>query len=297
MSRRRYISTDISTDAQLAMLAQHGPLPLLLYTWAIPHMDDWGRMTGDALQFKLLVCPALNVTVDEVEQVLEQIASAGLWLRYEVDERYYLAIPPEKWYRYQTYINKAKRSADCGSAFPPPPNNEEQRTSPQNAEERRRPAQKAVSPSPSPSPSPTTPPYPPFMAEQHSTQDNAGGDGGGCGGDGCDENGLTPELYWQTRTGLQIGGVQCEELQAFREDGFTDEAIREAMDIALDGGKKRLSYVFGILKRWRAEGLFTVEVIRQAEGKSRKWARAPNDDVPEYARIQYYFPPKEGDSA
>ena len=38
--------------------------------------------------------PALNVTVDEVEQVLEQIASAGLWLRYEVDQRYYLAIPP-----------------------------------------------------------------------------------------------------------------------------------------------------------------------------------------------------------
>ena len=155
MSRRRYISSDISVDAQLAVLAQHGTLPLLLYTWAIPHMDDWGRMTGDPLQFKLLVCPALDYTPAEIEDALEQIADAGLWMRYEVDGSHYIAIPAEKWFKYQTYINKAKRTDDSGSSFPSPPSAEEHRGTPKSAEHRQVEAQKAVSPSPSPSPSPT----------------------------------------------------------------------------------------------------------------------------------------------
>ncbi|HEY8325769.1 MAG TPA: hypothetical protein VIG77_14815, partial [Ktedonobacterales bacterium] len=61
MSRRRYLSSDISTDPRIAELAEQGALPVLLYTWAITHADDWGRMTGEARQFKLLVCPGFDV--------------------------------------------------------------------------------------------------------------------------------------------------------------------------------------------------------------------------------------------
>lgn len=105
MSRRRYISTDISTDAQLAMLAQDGPLPLLIYTWAIPHMDDWGRMTGDALQFKLLVCPALDVTAMEVERQLNRIAEVGLWtISVTTNGKRLIQIPSKRWFREQWHL-------------------------------------------------------------------------------------------------------------------------------------------------------------------------------------------------
>ena len=136
MSRRRNLSTDISTDPKLAELAESGPLPLLLYTWAIPHADDWGRLTGDARQFRLTVCPALDAAAQEVEAALEQIAAAGLWDRYQMDGRWYIAFPPEAWYRHQSYIPASKRQADK-SQFPPPPA-EAQRTSPHFAADHRR---------------------------------------------------------------------------------------------------------------------------------------------------------------
>ena len=172
MSRHRSISTDISTDSRVAQLAEYGPLPLMLYTWAIPHADDWGRMTGDPRQFKLLVCPGLDVTAKDVEQALTAIAEVGLWLRYDVAGKWYIAFPPSSWFKHQNYIPKSKRQADR-SACPAPQNpayrldagleceGEEDaphipahpRTSPQTAAERRESPQNPASPSPSPSPS------------------------------------------------------------------------------------------------------------------------------------------------
>ena len=121
MSRHRSISTDISTDSRVAQLAEYGPLPLMLYTWAIPHADDWGRMTGDPRQFKLLVCPGLDVTAKDVEQALTAIAEVGLWLRYDVAGKWYIAFPPSSWFKHQNYIPKSKRQADR-SACPAPQN-------------------------------------------------------------------------------------------------------------------------------------------------------------------------------
>lgn len=154
MSRRRGISTEISTDPRIADLAQHGPLPLLLYTWAIPHADDWGRLTGDARQFKLAVCPALDTNAREIDDALDQVASVGLWQRYEVDGRKYIAFPTEAWYKHQSYISKQKRQRD-GSSFPPPPNTADHRTLPQITEEHSETPQNPVSPSPTPTPSPS----------------------------------------------------------------------------------------------------------------------------------------------
>lgn len=155
MSRKRSITSDISTDPRVAQLAQYGPLPLLLYTWCMTHADDWGRLIGEPVQLRLTVCPALAVSAAEVEEALNQVAAVGLWERYQVDGRWYIAYPLEAWYRHQSYISKDKRSQDK-SQFPPP----SQRTSPQSATEWQRAAQSgaerqsvAVSvPSPSPSP-------------------------------------------------------------------------------------------------------------------------------------------------
>ena len=161
MSRRRYVSTDISTDVAVAALAsEHGPLPALLYTWAIPHADDWGRLTGDATQFHLTVCPGVAVTTAQVGEALDQVAAAGLWERYEAGGRKCIAFPREAWNRHQTYIPASKRTQEGqgGSVFPPPPppqNTEEHRKTPTNTEEHRKTPQNTASPSPSPSPSPS----------------------------------------------------------------------------------------------------------------------------------------------
>lgn len=149
MSRRRYISTDISTDPKLAILAEHGTLPMLLFTWAIPHMDDWGRMSGDPLEFKLQVCPALSLTPEEIQETLEKIKEVELWELYEVNGKQYISINSDKWFKHQTYINKEKRGNDSGSKFPAPPSFQQERKTPKNTEEQQRAPQKSVSPSPS----------------------------------------------------------------------------------------------------------------------------------------------------
>lgn len=167
MSRKRHISTDISTDNKIAELSEKGILPLLLYTWAIPHMDDWGRITGEARQFKLLVCPALDVTTKEVDQALHDIHSAGLWTLYEAKGKKVAAIHPDNWFRHQSYINVSKRTDDSGSVYPrydgpqgTATNSKEQQETPTNSKERQETAQNTVSPSPSPSLSPTPTPTP-----------------------------------------------------------------------------------------------------------------------------------------
>lgn len=119
MSRRRYLTSDISTDPRIADLSGYGALPVALYLMAITHADDWGRLTGDARQFKLLVCPGFDVTAREIDEALSQIAEVGLWLRYSVEGRAYIAFPPASWFRYQTYIGRDKRASD-GSAIPAP---------------------------------------------------------------------------------------------------------------------------------------------------------------------------------
>jgi hypothetical protein len=119
MSRRRYLTSDISTDPRIADLSSYGALPVALYLMAITHADDWGRLTGDARQFKLLVCPGFDVTARDIDEALGQIAEVGLWLRYSVEGRAYIAFPPASWFRYQTYIGRDKRATD-GSAIPAP---------------------------------------------------------------------------------------------------------------------------------------------------------------------------------
>jgi hypothetical protein len=142
MSRRRQITSDISTDAKVSDLAPYGVLPMLLYTWAIPHADDLGRITADPRQFRLLVCPAVETTPAEVETALEQIASVGLWEMREESGQRYFQFPLESWFKHQSYINAKKREQALLA--------EVQRKSPENAVEQRKSPQKGVTPTPTP---------------------------------------------------------------------------------------------------------------------------------------------------
>ena len=123
MSRRRYLSTDISTDGRVMALAERcGALGALLYTWMIPHADDDRTLTADAYEIGLKVIPGLGATRADVQQALDVMIELGL-LRRCSDNEHRLEFPESFW-RYQSYIGPARRT-------------------PQNAAERREAAQSA----------------------------------------------------------------------------------------------------------------------------------------------------------
>lgn len=89
MAQRRMISKDISTSRKVNRLTERAAL---LYTWSIPHTDDFGRLEGDALSLKAKVVPMRSNTTDEIEQDLKEMEGLGLIFRYEVKGEKYLEI-------------------------------------------------------------------------------------------------------------------------------------------------------------------------------------------------------------
>ena len=271
MSRRRYISTDISTDTKMAELAEYGPLPLLLYTWAIPHMDDWARMTGDPRQFKLLVCPALDTVAADIEKALEQIASVGLWERYQVSGRWYIAIPEDNWFKYQTYINKNKRDDDSKSNYPAPPskqqvsaknsekeqqlpnNGNEQQQAPQITEEQQGVPQKTASPSPSPSPS-----------KDHNNNDH-----------GEEIEKVNIYKRFEQEFASPLSPYQIEQITKWITEigpGMTLEALKRAVL----GGKFNFKYIDKIILGWTKNN---VRTVRDAEEADKQFEQSKGKSV------------------
>lgn len=159
MSRKRYISTEISISGKIEELARRaGEYAVVLFTWMIPHVDDWGRMEGEADKVFFTVTPRfalLGRTPEDAEKALRAMADLGLIERYEVAGKFYIQVNLNTFYELQTYIPKEKRAEDK-SAFPAPPpkiNTESQKVA-QNSTEQQQVAQNTPSPSSSPVPSP-----------------------------------------------------------------------------------------------------------------------------------------------
>ncbi len=120
MSRKRDLSSDISHDARIAELSEceNGHLAVALYMMAIPQADDWGRLPGNPRELKMLVCPGFDTPKQQIDAAISDIARLGLWDRYEVNGKCYVAFPPESWFKRQSYINSSKRTDDTGSMYP-----------------------------------------------------------------------------------------------------------------------------------------------------------------------------------
>ena len=150
MSRRRYLSTDISTDGKVN--GELSDRAALLYSWAIPHFADDCRLTPkNAAEVQLAIVPGRKWTMEDVENVMNEIFAAQLWGR---DDKGKIFTPAESFYKYQTYINAANRRETPEIAA-------QQRTTPGNTEQRRETPENTVSLSlslsPSPSPKADTP--------------------------------------------------------------------------------------------------------------------------------------------
>lgn len=126
MSRRRYISTEISLDPAVNRVARRSDFAALLYTWMIPHASDDATITGDPEKLLLEVLPGRrDKEPDDIQAALEVMEAEGLfelWSRETMTIYFW----PESFYRYQTYIKPTNRRMwDAIS--------EEQRKTPKNA--------------------------------------------------------------------------------------------------------------------------------------------------------------------
>lgn len=137
MSRRRYISTDISIDTAVNTLAIKSDFAALLYTWMIPHCGDDATIRGDAGKIMFMVMPGRrDKTIEEFEAALALIEESGLivWDRDEKTVNY----PSPAFYKHQSYIKDgnrrgAKSTANTRNPEPDAENSENPRKSAQNA--------------------------------------------------------------------------------------------------------------------------------------------------------------------
>lgn len=106
MAQRRMIARSISTSTRMAEVSTFAKL---LFTWIIPHCDDFGHLDSTPKILKGMVVPFCEEGTDQVEAALNELESNKLIRFYEVDGRRYLEI--DKWNDHQTFKNDRKKVA------------------------------------------------------------------------------------------------------------------------------------------------------------------------------------------
>lgn len=107
MAERRMLSKVISVSKKVNLgVSDH--FSRLLYTWLIPHTDDFGRMTGCPHKISALVIPMLDEDHNDVKRSLEKLHDAKLILWYEINGEPYLQI--ENFDKHQSGLHKRTKS-------------------------------------------------------------------------------------------------------------------------------------------------------------------------------------------
>lgn len=91
------ISKSISTSTTLAEVSTFAKL---LFTWLIPHCDDYGHMDGSPKLVKGIVVPLCDETAEDVRKALDELEKVALISRYEIAGKQYLEVG--KWKEHQT---------------------------------------------------------------------------------------------------------------------------------------------------------------------------------------------------
>lgn len=236
VAERRMISKSISVSERVNRLPD--TFHMLLFTWMIPHADDFGRLFGSPLKIKALVVPMLDKTIKEVEEALSSLYREGLINWYEVNGDQFIEI--EKFDKHQTGLHKRTKSK-----FPEPPGNsrkfpeipgQENRTEENRTEEKRR--------------------------EQKGNEQSIPAD------DDQIFNPDDPFTFYQNNFGV-INPFLADNITNWCKD-LSDELVTEAMKRAISQNKRTWSYVTGILKGWHSKGIKTIE---QADAEQAAFER------------------------
>ena len=125
MARKVFITNDMCNDERISEIAERSELFAMMWPWLITCFDDWGRAQASPRRIKTTVFPAFeSVTSAIVEEALQTFSEQKMLYLYEVDGKPYMCIPEEKWYKYQTHMNRKNRRPGkdkMASDFPPNP--------------------------------------------------------------------------------------------------------------------------------------------------------------------------------
>lgn len=254
MAERRMISKSISVSERVNKLQD--TFHMLLFTWMVPHADDFGRLFGSPMKVKALVVPMLDKTLKDVEEALSSLQRAGLIKWYEVDGDQFIQI--DKFDKHQTGLHKRTKSK-----FPPPPG--DSRKFPEiPLEENRREENRT---------------------EEKGTEQNLNGKEKI---DAADD----PFHFYQNNFGVMNPFLAQDMTEWCKELG--DDLVTEAMKRAISQNKRTWAYVTGILKDWESKGIKTIEQANAEQAEFERKRQAPRgggrpmieDKLPESVRWQ-----------
>jgi len=101
VANRRMVAKSISISEQVNNMSDFAKL---LFTWMIPHADDWGMIKGSAKVIKALVVPLTDHSTADVEKALQEIADSELIFWFENEGDQYIEFC--KWDGYQSGLHK-----------------------------------------------------------------------------------------------------------------------------------------------------------------------------------------------
>ena len=98
MRNRRMVSRTISTSEKVNSVSWEARL---LFTWAILHCDDEGRMQGSPATIKAVVFPMADCSTAEITKWLKELKKKGIIRWYRINKCLFLQI--EQWDCFQTF--------------------------------------------------------------------------------------------------------------------------------------------------------------------------------------------------
>lgn len=281
MGRKRFITSDISSDPELAEVAKTNPTAALMWPWLCTALDDWGRLTGNPTKIKLTVFQAFPMFTEEVITAsLRALHDVGLLHWYQVNGHPCIAVNPASFYRINTYIQQSRQRKDGSQIAPPyghpwashwvesiwPTNGTsmmvtaeiEEPTTPSTtsaeklqeaalvAEKLQEAASSVTSPSPSPSPSPSLSGYDDDNARTHT-----------CEGE---RSGVSwRKWYEQVTAGAWPSAKWADHLDSLATKGMDETLIIAVLQAKKDTTQHFLSAASGELGQLFAAGVCTAE--------------------------------------
>jgi len=275
VAERRMLSKIISVSERVNQLPDI--FHMLLFTWMIPHSDDFGRLPGSPMKIKALVVPMLDKSAGDVAAALQAMHDSGLIVWYEVDGEKYIQI--NNFEAHQTGLHKRTRSK-----FPPVPGtsgNFSEIPSEQNRTELNR-------------------------TERKGTEDEQKGEG-------QQHQQENPFDFYENNIGRLSPKIR-EEINRWMDD-FPTDVIVEAMNQAIVNNKASWGYANSCLTTWFNKGAKTladvkvlqVEFERNKGGKShagdgrgskataREGGASPFDNFQATTKRFLNYEPEEGE--
>ena len=278
MGRKVFVTSDISIDENLIIVAERDPLAALIWPWILTALDDWGRAEAKPRMLKAKVFPCnVMITIESIETALSLYHDVGLIELYEVANKPYLSVSPDKWFKYQTHIRKDKRNVD-ESKYPAPPI---ARVCAEMREVRMQKEPEYLQNEPSPSPSPS-----PLYTDDNDT----------CARESekTDKPILGQVLdYAEKAWGRLIVHKEIEVITLAMNDlttrgsKETKELICDAIDRCSGYNVRNAKYLDGIIRQWLDKGILSIDTLKrddEAFGKKKERASPkgvkPNEKHP-----------------